>query len=263
MRPLFLFCNPFTEERPMQLPWPRLLSAVTAAVLSLPAAARADFITPDSIVRPPPGTVGSAGFSVITSPADLVTSQYLGKGLDFPSLPGPFPGTGPTAAIANLNGTDAWVPAFRTEAMPGRVAVVNYLSPLMGRLVQPGTLTSSAVNSLTVEVLGVPGVTLSAFGGGHLLGSASGGSGTGPHGGELLTVTAPGITAFSVRGPLVPLGGRPGTPLPPAFGLAGVELTLAEAPEPGGLTLAALGLLAVALPVRRRRNGRLATLAIP
>jgi hypothetical protein len=246
-------------------PWPRLPAAMTAAVLALSAAAgRADFITPDSIVRPPPGVVGSAGFTHITSPADLVTTQYTAKGLDFPSLPGPFPGTGPTAALTNLGGTDVWVPAFRTEALASTVALVNYTGPLSGRLVQPGTLTSAAVGSLTVEVLGPPGVALSAFGAGHFLGSDESGSGTaGPHGGALLTVTAPGIRSFEVRGPLVPLG-TARIPSPSPWGVAGVEFSLAEAPEPGGLALAAFGALAMAVPAWRRRRSRLtAAPAVP
>jgi hypothetical protein len=234
---------------------PRTLGPALAAALALwAAAARADFVTPDSIQRPPPGDVGPADFTRIFSAADLVTGQYAGRGLLFPSRLGAVPGTGPTAAVTDLGGIDVWAPAVRTEATPW-AGVLDYSSTLSGALVRKGG--PAAASSVTVEVLGSAlfGYRLSAFGpGGKLLGWDATPAGVGPHGGRLLTVQAQGITAFQVsRDPLIfPL--EPPVPAPfVPWGVAGVAFA-PEAPEPCGLVLAGAGLAALAGYGWRRRR---------
>jgi hypothetical protein len=223
----------------------RLLATL---VLGLPArTATADVITPDSIVRPPPGTLGSANFTPITSSSDLVTTQYAGLGLTFPVLPGPVGGLGATTAITNIGGTDVWAPASRTEAVATSVAVINYGNSITGQLARPTA-------SLTVEFVG-PGLgVLSAFDkSGNLLGTSFSLAGTGPHGGELMTVSAVDISSFTLSGPLLPLADIvPPFGLP--WGMAEVDFTAVEAPEPGALTLCALGALGLVSCVRRRRR---------
>jgi hypothetical protein len=234
----------------MFLSRPRLAGVLLAALaLGLTAGpARADVVSPDSIVRPPPGTLGSANLTPITSAADLVTTQYAGLGLTFPAPPGPPAGMGSTTAISRLRVADVWVPATRTEAVASSVGFINYASTLTGAL---GLTPASA---LTVEYIG-PGVgVLSVFDkGGHLLGTTFAGGVVGPHGGVLLTLTDPGITSFTVGPPLLPLAGAfPPVGLP--WGVAQVSFTPASAPEPGALTLCAVGALGLAGCARRRRR---------
>jgi hypothetical protein len=155
---------------------------------------------------------------------------------------------GSATALTRLRGADIWVPATRTEAVASSVGFINYAGTLTGAL---GPAPASA---LSVEYIG-PGVgVLSAFDkGGHLLGSTFAGGGVGPHGGVLLTLTDPGIRSFTVSGPLLPLAGAfPPVGLP--WGVAQVSFTPVPAPEPGALTLGALGALGLAGCARRRHR---------
>jgi hypothetical protein len=222
----------------------RPLLALTA-VLALAGPLSADVITPDAILRPPPGNVGSAQGSIITSLDNLVTTQYATHGLIFPAVLGSPPGTGPAVAITSLGGVNVWAPAGRTEAMPFP-AVLDYRNSITGQLVKP-------VNSLTLEVIGVSGGMLSALDStDHLLGTSWFGNHTGPHGGTLLTVNAVGISAFTITPPLLPLA----FPQPQPWGVAEVAFTPApHAPEPGTLLLALLGALGLAVGSRQRRRG--------
>jgi hypothetical protein len=219
-----------------------------ALVLFLPAWASADIITPDSIGRPPPATVGSAAGTPITSSADLVTTQYAGLGLTFVSSPGAIPGTGSAVVVSNLGGADVWVSATRTEAVADHVALVDYSRFIKGQLASPTT-------SLTVEVLG-PAAAWTALmvfdAGGHQLGTGKTLSLSGPDGGRLLGIQVANISSFVVTGPLL-MDALPGAPQPQAWGVAEVQTGgPASVPEPAAWLLALVGGLgAVTARVRR------------
>ncbi len=228
-----------------------------AAALALPAAGRAEVITPDTIARPAPGNVGSANGTPVASPADLVSNQYAGAGLVFPPQVGSFPGINPTVVITGIGGANVWAPALTSEAVAGRVAVVDYRTTITGQLLHP-------TSSLSVEVVGPFGETLSAYDShGHLLGFARLTGPTGPHGGTVLTIGGADISTFTVTGPLLMDGGAPGCigppPAPAPWGIAEVQTASAHAPEPATWLLAGLGALgAGAFSARRqlRRAGR-------
>jgi hypothetical protein len=220
-----------------------------ALVLVLPAWSRADLITPDSIVRPPPATVGSAPGTAVTTLADLVANQYAAVGVQFLSPPGPVAGTGPAVVVTNLGGVDVWASATRTEAMADRVAVLDYRSAINGQLAQP-------TNALTVEVVGT-GASLLAFDhDGHQLGFGQATGQAGPHDGQLLTVQAAGISSFVVTGPLL-MDPLPPLPVPQPWGVAEVLTAPISAPEPAGWLLAVVGAGGAVAAWRRRGQPRL------
>jgi hypothetical protein len=226
------------------------VSALLASGLSSPSA-RANLVQPDSIVRPPPGNVGSADGSAITSVNDLVTTQYTSQGLFFPTPLGGIPGLNPTTAVTRIGSGDVWVPANHTEAVAGRVAAVNYSGKLTIDFVQPGTLNPATVKNVTVEVVGGYGILTAFDAGGHVLNAANSGKFL-PGGGELLTLSSPGIASITINGPIQPQGSLiPGTP----WGVSSVSYnTPAKTPEPGSLVLACLGGLGVAARWRRARR---------
>ena len=236
----------------------RCLAALAAGLLS--GAARADLITPDSIPQPPP-LVGSAEGTPIYSAADLVTNQYVGRGLLFPTVqigPGQYGGA---AALTKLGGVAAWAPARPQQGEPW-AAEIDYFQ-LTIQPVKPGTTTPTTVRSVTVELVGtdyhVGLFGLDANGGG--LGGTTTPVGTGPHGGELLHFSGEGISSFEVTGVFDPPAGRAGADTPAiafGWGVAGVEFTPATAPEPGTLALAGVGALALAGWTWRRRTPRAA-----
>jgi MYXO-CTERM domain-containing protein len=220
-----------------------------AAVLAVPAVVRADVITPDTILRPPPATVGSANGTPVTSAADLVRNQYAGVGLVFPPQPGTIPGISPTVVVTSLGGVSAWAPAMTTEAVAGRVALVDYHNAITAQLTHPAA-------GLSVEVVGAAGETLIAFDShGHQLGFGQASATPGPHGGSLLTVVGQDVSSFTVVGPLVPGSNVANLPQPQPWGVAQVETSAAHAPEPASCLLAGLGLLGLgAFAVGRRRK---------
>ena len=65
----------------------------------------------------------------------------------------------------------------------------------------------------------------------------------GPHGGELLTLSAANISSFQL-GYEATIGGESRFDVP--WGVAGIEFTPSPAPEPGGLALAVFGAAALA-----------------
>jgi len=230
------------------------------AALAFTTAARADFVTPDSIPQPP-AAVGSAPLTPIYSPADLVTNQYIGRGLLFPTVLEAPPGVraGTTAAITNLGGFDVWAPAYWSQGAPW-AAEISY-GGLTIQLVKPGTTTPTTVRSVTVEVLELPNldsVGLEAFDReGRILGSTDTPSGSGPHGGVLLTLAASDISSFEVSSLAHVDGSTTGGAPPdlPVWGAAEIEFTPSSAPEPSGLALAVLGAAALAGWMwRLRRN---------
>src|SRR3954452_21545470 len=82
------------------------------AALALAAApATADYITPDSILRPPPAThAGASGTPV--AEADYVTTQYASLGLVFPVRVLTSDVTY-AAAVASVGGVNAWTAVLR------------------------------------------------------------------------------------------------------------------------------------------------------
>jgi hypothetical protein len=221
-----------------------------ATVLVVATAARADLITPTTILAPPQSVVGSADGTPITSSAYLVSNQYAGAGLIFPTLPGPVPGTGPTVAITSLGGVTVWAPATFTEAMADRIAALPYRGTITGQLVHP-------TGRLSMEVIGPFGETLSAYDSHHhLLGFSKLTGPAGPHGGTLLSIQAPDIASFTVTGPLLMACPVPHW-TPPPWGIAEVQTsTAAHAPEPASWLLGALGGLGAWVPalVARKRG---------
>jgi hypothetical protein len=221
-----------------------------AAVLLVPASVRADLITPDTIVRPPPTTLNSANGTPVVWAADLVSNQYATAGLVFPPQPGPVPGVSPTVVITSLGGVSVWAPALTTEAVADRAAVIDYRGTITGQLSHPA-------GGLSVEVIGPFGETLSASDShGHLLGFANLSGPTGPHGGTLLTIEGQDISTFVVTGPLlmdVAGTSRASVASPQPWGIAEVQTPVTHAPEPSAWLLAVLGVLGT---VTLRGRGR-------
>jgi hypothetical protein len=169
-------------------------------------------------------------------------------------------GFAPETAVVRLGGTAAWAPAEWSESVPSRWGFLDYTQPVGGRFAKPGEHAFFATaSSVTVEVVRSRtfALDLSAYGAdGSLLGSTLTPAGVGPHGGELLTVTAKGISFFEVT-PLIvdPPGPVPLSPtLSTEWGVAGVRFTPTDhGPEPGGLILAAAGAVGLAGCAWRRR----------
>jgi hypothetical protein len=216
------------------------------------ASLRAEQITPDSIANPP-AAVGSADLTFIPSTSNLVTTQYLGLGLNFS------PTVGSLTAITNLNGVTVWAPGVplmqplsRISGADSPVGQINYNGTWnSGGLVQPGSMNPQTASSVTLEIIGRPvGVNLLGSGG-QFLGSATQ-SGVGPHGGELYTFTGSGITSFQVDAPVIDPG--PGVmAINPAWGVAGVSFTPSNTPEPTSFLLAGMGGVGLVLRLGWRR----------
>jgi len=244
------------ERKPVRL---RLFWAGAWAALAFSTAARADFVTPYSIAQPPP-PVGPANYSLIDSSADLVANQYTGRGLLFPhNLDFPGATTGTTAAITVVDGVDVWAPAGWYKGSP-QAATLWYGTSLSVQLVKPGTTTPMTATSVTVDVLHLPNtlpIQLIALDrNGYILANTDVSSGTGPHGGELLTVSAANFSSFQVGYDASLAGGLPPQELP--WGVAGIGFTPSPdtAPEPGGLALVGVGAATLAGWTWRFRRNR-------
>jgi hypothetical protein len=213
---------------------PRPFLALAALILAA-VPATAGYITPDSIVRPPPATYpGVAGAPVAES--DYVTTQYAGLGIVFP-VRVLTPNVTYTTAIASVNGVNTWASVLRYSVGAGVTSMLTMdgLGTVTGDFTRP--TTSVAVDMVWQgNALGI----LSAF-------RADGGSadsvldaGTGAH---RLSVSGNGLTEFSAS--VVPdLGSTDTSPF--AWGVVGVEtpgVPTQTTPEPGAFVLAAMGLL--------------------
>jgi hypothetical protein len=220
---------------------------LATALVFAASAARAEWITPDSISNPP-GAVGSANGTAVPV-GNLVSTQYTGLGLNFTA-----------AAITHLNGVNVWapVPTFAEPAVgvvggPPASSPPPYIwyGPWMpgGNFVVPGTLKPTSVYSMTLEIMGAP-VSVDAWTSrGQALGSV-GPDRIGPHGGNLYTISGGGISSFDV---FVPVMDPPDTNYP-AWGLAAVSFS--NNPEPSSLVLAGLGALGLAAQLAWRRTCR-------
>lgn len=221
--------------------------ALAAAFSFLAAPARAEMITPDSIPHPP-GAIGSAGGTAVL-PANLVSTQYSGLGLNFSF-----------AAITRLSGVTVWapaqpqvIPASGVEGWPpsnyppARIGYMTWLAG--GSFVVPGSSKPTTVYAATLEIMGAP-VTVDALNSKWQMVGSAGPDGIGPHGGHLYTLRGGGIRAFTVSVPELPAP----EPNYPAWGVAGVSF--ATNPEPSSLLLAGLGALGLAARFgwRRRRD---------
>lgn len=215
----------------------RLWFALAASVGFAASVVRAEMITPDSIPNPP-AFVGSAnGTAVYTS--NLVSTQYKGMGLNFSF-----------AAITRLNGVTVWAPV-QPQAIPASVVVgwppsnyppgrIGYMTWMAGgNFVVPGTVKTTSVYSMTLEIVGAPVAVEALNSRWQGLGSV-GPNGIGSHGGHLYTLRGGGISGFTVSLPVM----APSDANYPAWGVAGVSFT--TAPEPPSLILAGLGALGLA-----------------
>ena len=239
-------------DAPLRKPSRFDLILVGALVAFAVPAARADYVTPDSIPQPPPAVDTSGGNDQIDSSADLVTTQYTGHGLLFPSLPS-FQGriSGLTAAILNLNGVAVWTPAV--SVTDNSRPEIDPFSSLNVQLVGPGGTEPTSASAIIAEVLGSSGIELKAYDrAGAVLGWTATPAGTGPNGGTLLSLNAPGISSFQVFKENRQIGTQD-------WGVAGIGFMPSSAPEPCGLALAGVGAFALAgWTWRRRRLGSLA-----
>lgn len=208
--------------------------SVLALVCGLTApAARAEMITPNSIPNPP-GAVGSANGTLVDANS-LVSTQYDGLGLRFLTA----------VAITQLNNISVWAPINR-----GSQNTISYtFYGVGGLLVRPGSLTPTTASSVTMDVIGItgtPDVVANSFYG-YLPIVPVLQSTPGPDGGQLWTLTGPGIASFGI-GPSASQTG--------AWGVAGVFFTPSPAPEPSSLVLACLGLPSLGLAGWFRRPRR-------
>ena len=156
--------------------------------------------------------------------------------------------------VTKLGGVEVWGPALESGRVPLH-SQLSYGGSLAAQMVKPGGETPATAGSVTVEVIEQSAslLVLDAYDERTILvGQTVAPIGTGPHGGELLTVTAPDISWFVIESPYI------GTDSPPPdpWGIAGIEFTptAASAPEPCSLALAGVGMAIVAgWGLRRRR----------
>src|SRR5262249_41171257 len=129
------------------------LACVFSACL-LPAAVRAEPITPDSIRRPPPATVAAVQGQPLAA-GDLVTSQYQSLGLAFP--PQRYTnGAGYAAGVTQVGSVNVWSPVLLDNGGNGGL-VFDGVGSLTGQVVVPGTSKPSTTSSITVEMLSAGG----------------------------------------------------------------------------------------------------------
>jgi hypothetical protein len=224
-----------------------LLALAVSLVAAVPATAA--YITPDSIVRPPPTTYpGVAGTPVAES--DYVTTQYAGLGVVFP-LRVLTPNVTYATAIASVNGVNVWAGVLRYDTGGGATSslTMDALGNVTGDFIHA---TSSVAVDFVWEgsALGI----LSAFRADGSTEDAVLDAGTGTY---RLSLGGGGFTWFSAS--VTPDLGDVGT-RPFAWGVAGVEIPGAPtptAPEPGALALAVTGMLGLAtLYARSARANR-------
>jgi hypothetical protein len=227
---------------------PRPLLALAASLLAA-VPATAAYITPDSIVRPPPATYpGVAGTPVAES--DYVTTQYAGLGVVFP-VRVLTPNVTYATAIASVNGVNVWAGLLRYDTSAGATGslTMDALGSVTGNFIHP---TSSVAVDFVWEgsALGI----LSAFRADGSVEDAVLDAGTGSH---RLSLSGGGFTWFSAS--VTPDLGDVGT-RPFAWGVARVEIPgipKPTAPEPGALAIALTGILGLAtLYARSARANR-------
>jgi hypothetical protein len=218
--------------------------------------ARAGLVTPDSIGSP----VLSSDIYYTVPPDGLVTDQYQNLGLQFPIHGEDGFGEFYSAAVLRLGNQDVFTAAFQEKTTNGVVRLVALDTAVVADLVRPGTTTPDMADSVTVTFASAgPGLAqLEAFDkNGRLLKTATAQVGSALDVPVELDVA--GIQSISalVYQPVVdpPPGvvSVAGWPVYPG-GVASIEWH--EAPEPAGLVLGGLGMLALLGYAWRRRSMR-------
>ena len=237
--------------------------AILAAAAFSSSAARADLITPDSIASPPAVSPAAQGAAIV--PGGWVTNQYQGVGLIFTSqMTGVDSGYG--TALVRVNGSTVWTTAGYSDA--GLLGGVDFNAPsaVAADLVAPGTTTPAVSDSVRVDFLsaGPLAVSLGAYdknGNQVAFTTALIAAGNTP-----ISLGGAGITSIRATAyqPVIdPPGGvdpSPGAQPPFAWGVRSVAW--ANAPEPGGLVLAGLGIVGLIAYAWKRRPPCLALPAV-
>jgi MYXO-CTERM domain-containing protein len=204
-------------------------SALTIALGLFGSMAHAEMITPDSIANPPSAVTPTG----LLSANNIINNQYDGLGLRFFH-----------AAITQLNN----IPVWQGTDFPYQ-QTINYQG-LGFTFVRPGSLVPATVSTFTLDLIGVtgtPNVVINSLYGRQLFYVPVLQSTPGPDGGQLWTVTGPGIYTFGVGA-----SGAQGGP----WGVSGISFTPTPAPEPSSLVLAGLGALGFVALLGRRRERR-------
>ena len=225
-------------------------------------AARAGYVTPDSIASP----VLSSSVDGSVPAGGLVANQYQSLGLLFPVQTLGEPATTYSTAVIQMmvtNNNDVFVGAYQANPPSGAVNHVSFQAPagVDADFVLPGTTTPDVVDSVTVSLLsnGPILAQLEAFDkNGQLLKTITtqvGGGVNTPIELDAANIQSVYATAYQpVIGPVPPgdayIAGQPSF----IWGVSSIEWH--EAPEPAGFVLAGLGLFALMGYVWRRRSMR-------
>jgi hypothetical protein len=231
---------------------------VIAGTFGSPAA-RAGLVTPDSIGSP----VLSSEIDNSVPSGGLVTNQYQALGLLFPVQGPGESGAVYSTAIIQQGNLDLFTGACQATTPSGVVNHVSYQSPagVTAAFVLPGTTTPDAADSVTVSLYsnGPILAQLEAFDkNGHLLKTITtqvGSASDKPIEFDIAGIQSVYTTAFQ---PIIdPLPGEACIAGQPSFiwGVSSIEWH--EAPEPAGLVLGGLGMLALLGYAWRRRSLRL------
>ena len=229
--------------------------AVVVFAVGACSSARADPITPDSIASPPAVSPTIQGGSV--APGGWVADQYQGAGVVFP---GQMTGvdTGFGTAVIRVNGASVWTPAAYSDGLILSALAFNSPAGVAADLVLPGTSTPAVADSVRVDFLSAGNliVTLGAYDkNGVQVASTTALIAAGVE--TPLSLGGAGIesiraTAYQpVIDPLTCVSPDSTPAIPVAWGVRSIEW--ANAPEPGGLVLAGLGMCGLIGYARRRR----------
>jgi hypothetical protein len=241
-------------------------AALVSTIGLLPVStARAGIITPDSI-SPMPMITSPAVNGTVVPAGGIVEDQYASLGIGFGST-----------ALARINGiltfTPMGAPLFPPSWGPsGSEGKLNYFTGLpwggvvQGVLVAPGMSGFGKSNQVSFEFINIPTVPPLALLvhvdlfdiQGNAISSPTVGSMNGPHGGTILSFSAPDISVFQVR----KLLGDSRTD-DPAWGIAQINPGAVEfaaprvqdLPEPGTLMLGAVGMIGLLGLAKRSRGG--------
>lgn len=229
------------------------------AMLGLAAsAARAEWITPNSIPNPPAAVASANGTPVYAG--NLVSGQYVGLGLGFSTW----------TAITHLNGIPVWAPVESIGTVP--VVPPNYVRAHVNYYSFPGFVASLnslttrnpiTVSSLTVETIGSPGfLSMHVYGRNgpyvplNITPVVQSIPGTDNE--KLWKFTGAGIWSFSISVVPPPGFGEPALVTNSPWGVAAVSFAEPPgySPEPSSLVLAGLGVLGLAARLGWRRACR-------
>ena len=127
----------------------------------------------------------------IPSPAYVARNQYAGQGLQFPALSVNVDTKLAIERVSTLGGAAVWVPGYQSAASPWQ-GTITY-DGIIVQFVKPGSNTATTASSVTVEVIDQTlaiAIEMNALNPlGKDMGETITSGGTGPHGGELLTLS--------------------------------------------------------------------------